>query len=191
MLCSSRLSRARKFGTGHALARLVAIAAVLVGIISAAQAQSPTPTPTPTPTPSPTPSVVNSMVSSGAAVTNLGSNFLERLGNQSSNGFNRLQRTNPGGGGASESTEAPRYRTWFEGYGNYTKNGPVGDFVGDTRKTWGGVAGLGARGAPGTNIGFSVGQSRSAIDIPLALRSATSGLTESGSAARDDRGPYP
>ena len=40
--------------------------------------------------------MVNSMVSSGAALTNLGSNFLERLGNQSSNGFNRLQRTNPG-----------------------------------------------------------------------------------------------
>src|SRR3954447_27082163 len=124
MRCSSRLSRARKFGTGHALARLVAIAAVLVGIMSAAQAQSPTPTPTPTPTPSPTPRVVNSMVSSGAAVTNLGSNFLERLVNQS-NGVNRLQRTNPGGGGASESTEAPRYRTRFEGYGNYTKNGAV------------------------------------------------------------------
>ena len=66
---------------------------------------------------SPTPTVVNSTVSAGAAVTNLGSNFLERLGNQS-NGFNRLQRTNPGGGGASEGTEAPRYRTWFEGYGN-------------------------------------------------------------------------
>ena len=97
--------------------------------------------------------MVNSMVSSSAAVTNLGSNFLERLGNQS-NGFNRLQRTNPGGGGASESTEAPRYRTWFEGYGNYAKNGAVGDFVGDTRKTWGGVAGIGARVAPGINIGL-------------------------------------
>src|SRR3954468_2355490 len=104
MRCSSRLSRARKFGTGHALARLVAIAVVLIGIMSAAQAQSPTPTPTPTPTPSPTPSptptVINSTVSSGAAVTNLGSNFLERLGNQSSNGFNRPQRAKPRGGAA-------------------------------------------------------------------------------------------
>ena len=149
MRCLGRPSRTWKIGTGHALARLVAIAFVLVGIMSAAQAQSPTPTPTPTPTPSPTPSptptVINSTVSSGAALTNLGSNFLERLGNQSSNGFNRLQRTNPGGGGASESTEAPRYRTWFEGYGNWTKNGAVGDFVGDSRKTWGGVAGIGAR----------------------------------------------
>jgi uncharacterized protein with beta-barrel porin domain len=189
MRCSSRLWRARKIGTGGALARLVAIAVVLVGIISAAQAQSPTPTPTPTPTPSPTPTVVNSMVSSGAAVTNLGSNFLERLGNQS-NGFKRLQRTNPGGGGASESMEAPRYRTWFEGYGNYAKNGAVGDFVGDTRKTWGGVAGIGARVAPGINIGFSVDQSRSAIDIPLALQSATIDLTQIGFTASIDRGPW-
>src|SRR4029434_4808371 len=124
MDCMRCSSRARKIETGRTLARLVAIAFVLVGIMSAAHAQSPTPTPTPTPTPSPTPSptptVSNSTVQSGAALTNLGSNFLERLGNQSSNGFNRLQRTNPGGGGASESTEAPRYRTWFEGHGNFT-----------------------------------------------------------------------
>jgi uncharacterized protein with beta-barrel porin domain len=189
MDCMRCSSRARKIETGGALARLVAIAVVLVGIISAAQAQSPTPTPTPTPTPSPTPTVVNSMVSSGAAVANLGSNFLERLGNQS-NGFNRLQRTNPGGGGASESTEAPRYRTWFEGYGNYAKNGAVGDFVGDTRKTWGGVAGIGARVAPGINIGLSIDQSRSAIDIPLALQSATIDLTQIGFTASVDSGPW-
>ena len=134
--------------------------------------------------------MVNSMVSSGAAVANLGSNFLERLGNQSSNGFNRLQRTNPGGGGASESTEAPRYRTWFEGYGNSTKNGAIGDFVGDRRTTWGGVAGIGARVAPGINIGFSVDQSRSAIDIPLALQSATIDLTQLGFTASVDSGPW-
>ena len=122
--------------------------------------------------------------------TNLGSNFLERLGNQSSNGFNRLQRTNPGGGGASESTEAPRYRTWFEGYGNSTKNGAIGDFVGDRRTTWGGVAGIGARVAPGINLGFSVDQSRSAIDIPLALQSATIDLTQLGFTASVDSGPW-
>src|SRR5947208_3333343 len=157
MRCSSRLSRARKIGTGRALTWLAIVFVLAAGTLSSAYAQSPTPTPTPTPspTPSPTPTVINSTVSSGAALTNLGSNFLERLGNQSSNGFNRLQRTNPGGGGASESTEAPRYRTWFEGYGNYTKTGAIGDFVGDNRKTWGGVAGIGARVAPGINIGFS------------------------------------
>ena len=191
MRCSSRLSRARKIGAGHALARLIAITLVLAtGMLSSAYAQSPTPTPTPTPTPSPTPIVVNSMVSSAAAVTNLGSSFLERLGNQSSNGFNRMQRSNPGGGGASESAEAPRYRTWFEAYGISATNGPLVDFVGDKRKTLGGVAGIGARVAPGINIGFSVDQSRSDIDIPLALQSATIDLTQFGFTASVDSGPW-
>ena len=51
----------------------------------------------------PTPRLINSTISAGATVTNLGSNFLERLGNQATNGFSRMLRTNPGGGGASES----------------------------------------------------------------------------------------
>jgi uncharacterized protein with beta-barrel porin domain len=192
MRCSPRPSRAWKIGTGQALARLVAIVLVVMAVTSSAQAQTPTPTPTPTasPTPTPTPTVINSTVSSSVALTDLGSNFLERLGNLQSNGLSRLQRTNPGGGGASESTEVPRYRTWFEGYGNSTKNGAIGDFVGDSRKTWGGVAGIGARVAPGINIGFSVDQSRSAIDIPLALQSATIDLTQLGFTASIDSGPW-
>jgi uncharacterized protein with beta-barrel porin domain len=187
---SLRPSRACKIGTSRALARLAAIAFVLVGITSAAQAQTPPTPPTPPVAPEATAIAVNSMVSSNAALANLGSNFLERLGNQSSNGFNRLQRTNPGGGGASGSAEPPRYRTWFEGYGNSTKNGAVGDFVGDRRKTWGGVAGIGARVAPGINLGFSVDQSRSAIDVPLALQSATIDLTQLGFTASVDSGPW-
>jgi uncharacterized protein with beta-barrel porin domain len=187
---SLRPSRAWKIGTSRALARLAAIAFVLVGITSAAQAQTPPTPPTPPVAPEPTAIAVNSMLSSNAALANLGSNFLERLGNQSSNGFNRLQRSNPGGGGASESAEPPRYRTWFEGYGNSTKNGAVGDFVGDSRKTWGGVAGIGARVAPGINLGFSVDQSRSSIDIPLALQSATIDLTQLGFTASVDSGPW-
>lgn len=173
---------------GHALARLAAIALVPLAVVSAAQAQTP-PNPALTP-PSPTPVMINSAVSSGAALTNLGSGFLERLGNQSSNGFSRLQRTNPGGGGAAEAAEAPRYRTWFEFYGQSAKNGAVGDFVGDRRQTWGGVAGIGARVAPGFNVGFSVDQSRSAIDIPLALQSATIDLTQLGFNASVDSGPW-
>jgi uncharacterized protein with beta-barrel porin domain len=183
MRCSWRLL----IGTVDALPRLTAIAFVLIGITSAAQAQT-QPPPTP-PEPETTATTVNSMVSSNAALANLGSSFLERLGNQS-NGINRLQRTNPGGGGASEGTEPPRFRTWFEGYGNTTKNGAVGDFVGDSRKTWGGVAGIGARLAPGINVGLSVDQSRSAIDIPLALQSATIDLTQIGLTASIDSGPW-
>jgi uncharacterized protein with beta-barrel porin domain len=132
--------------------------------------------------------MINSTVAAGATVTNLGSNFLERLG--TTNGFSRMLRTNPGGGGASEAAETPRYRTWFEGYGIAASNGPLGLFVGDNRKTWGGVAGVGARIMPGVNIGFSVDQSRTSIDVPLALQSATIDLTQFGFNASVDAGPW-
>jgi uncharacterized protein with beta-barrel porin domain len=167
---------------------------------SPAHAQSPSPTPTPTPSPSPTPlpspsptptsTSINSDLSAGAAVTNLGSNFLERLGNQASSGFGRTLRTNPGGGGASEATNAPQFRTWGEAYGISVTTGAQADFVGDHRQTWGGVAGLGATVAPGINLGLSVDQSRTAIDVPLALQSATVDLTQLGFNASVDKGPW-
>ena len=123
-------------------------------------------------------------------MTNLGSNFLERLGNQASSGFGRTLRTNPGGGGASEATDAPRFRTWGEAYGISVNTGAQADFVGDHRRTWGGVAGLGATVAPGVNLGVSVDQSRTAIDVPLALQSATLDLTQFGFNASVDKGPW-
>jgi uncharacterized protein with beta-barrel porin domain len=134
--------------------------------------------------------MINSNLAAGSTVTNLGSNFLERLGNQATNGFNRMWRTNPDGGGASEALEAPRFRTWFEGYGISARNDAVGDFAGDRRKTIGGVAGFGARVAPGINLGFSVDQSRTDIDVPLALQSATIDLTQLGVHATVDKGPW-
>ncbi len=177
--------------------RVLAIALLLaVATVSQAQAQSPsptpspTPTPTPSPTPSPTPTVINSSFSAGSTVTNLGSNFLERLGNQATSGFDKAMRSNPGGGGASESTEAPRFRSWAEAYGLTATTGPLGYFVGDRRRTYGGVAGIGARVAPGVNVGFSVDQSHTAIDIPLALQSATLDLTQLGFNASVDKGPW-
>ena len=134
--------------------------------------------------------MINADLSAGATVINLGSNFLERLGNQASNGFNRMSRNNPGGGGASEAAEAPRFRTWFEGYGISARNDAIGDFVGDRRKIFGGVAGFGARLAPGVNVGFSVDQSHTDIDVPLALQSATIDLTQFGFNASVDKGPW-
>jgi uncharacterized protein with beta-barrel porin domain len=203
MRCSLRPSRDGKTGGGRGLVGALAIALVLaVAVASSAQAQSPTPTPTPTttptptptptpsPTPSPTPTVINSKMSAGAAVTNLGSNFLERLGDQATSGFRKAMGSNPGGGGASESTEQPGFRTWAEAYGISARTGAIGDFVGDRRTTWGGVAGFGARVAPGVNVGFSVDQSHSAIDIPLALQSATLDLTQLGFNASVDKGPW-
>jgi uncharacterized protein with beta-barrel porin domain len=123
-------------------------------------------------------------------VEHLGSNFLERLGNQASSGFGSALQNNPGGGGASEATEAPRFRTWGEAYGISARTGAQGDFVGDRRQTWGGVAGFGARVAPGVNVGVSVDQSRTSIDVPLALQSATLDLTQFGFNASVDKGPW-
>ncbi|MGB6396199.1 MAG: autotransporter outer membrane beta-barrel domain-containing protein [Bradyrhizobium sp.] len=197
MCGSSRPSRTTETGVGRWLATAVAIALVLgltMAAIPAAHAQTPSPTPTPTPTPSPTPiptpTMINSDVSSAATVANLGSSFLERLGNQASGGFNRISRSNPGGGGASETAEGPRYRAWGEAYGISATTGPLGFFVGDHRQTWGGVAGVGARVAPGVNVGFSVDQSRTSIDVPLAFQSAALDLTQLGFNASVDKGPW-
>src|SRR5579862_3321097 len=60
----------------------------------------------------PTPVTPMTDLSAGAAVTDLGSSFLERLGDQSSGGFNRASRSNPGGGGASETLDGQTFRTW-------------------------------------------------------------------------------
>jgi uncharacterized protein with beta-barrel porin domain len=195
---SRRSSRAMETGAGRWLVRaiFVAFAFGVCFSVKPAQAQTvvaavpiPTPTPTPTPVP-PTPSIPASDLSSGAAIANLGSNFLERLGDQASGGFGRASRSNPGGGGASEATDGPRFRSWGELYGISSKTGPQADFVGDHRQTSGGVAGIGARIAPGVNVGFSIDQSRTGIDVPLAMQSATLDLTQFGFNASIDKGPW-
>ena len=194
MCCRSRLSQAKETGTCRRLVVAAAIAFVLAVATASSSVQAQTLTPNgslaPRPTPSPTPTAINSDLSAGAAVTNLGSNFLERLGSQATSGFGGALRNNPAGGGASESTEAPRFRTWAEAYGISARTRAQGDFVGDHRQTWGGVAGFGSRVAPGVNVGVSVDQSRTAIDVPLALQSATLDLTQLGFNASVDKGPW-
>ena len=59
-----------------------------------------------------------------------------------------------------------------------------------SRQTYGGVAGFGARVAPGVNVGFSVDQSHTDIDVPLAFQSATLDLTQLGFNASVDKGPW-
>jgi len=194
MRCSSRPLRLKEIRAGG---RFAGALPIVFGIILAAapppaQAQiapRPPPTPPPTPLPTPSPSDINSNLSLGAAVTNLGSNFLERLGNEASYGFSRTLRNNPGGG-ASETMDAPRFRTWGEAYGIWARTGAQADFVGDRRQTWGGVGGIGARLAPGVNAGVSVDQSHTKIDVPLALQAATLDLTQIGANASVDKGPW-
>ncbi|WP_028136803.1 autotransporter outer membrane beta-barrel domain-containing protein [Bradyrhizobium japonicum] len=199
MCCTSQPSGTRRtIGRGRvgrvAAAIVVFAIVVMMSAISPVLAQSPTPTPTPTPTPSPTPIPTPTSTNYDQSVRNgalnLGSSFLERLGNQASGGFDRALRTNPGGGGASAAAEDPRYRTWVEGYGISVRTDAQGDFVGDKRKTVGGVAGFGARVAPGVNLGFSVDQSHTDVDVPLALQSATLDLTQIGFSGSVDKGPW-
>jgi uncharacterized protein with beta-barrel porin domain len=185
MRCSSRpRETGRKAETGRSYIRAFAItfgvAATLAPPSAWADAVARFPTPTD----------VNSDMSGGAATLNLGSNFLERLGNQATWGFGTAGRNNPGGGGASEATEAPRFRTWGEAYGVSAHTGAQGDFVGDHRQTWGGVVGVGMRVAPGFNVGISVDQSHTGIDVPLALQSASLDLTQIGVNASLDKGPW-
>jgi uncharacterized protein with beta-barrel porin domain len=195
MCCSSRLPRTKQTGAGGSLARAVALVFVLaIAASSSAQAQTPEPAPCPYrcfPTPPiPTPSSINADISAGSTAANLGSSFLERLGDQATNGFGNALRNNPGGGGASQSSDPPVFRTWGEAYGITANTQAQGNFVGDSRSTVGGVAGVGARIAPGVNIGLSVDQSDTAIDVPLAFQSATLDLTQIGFNASVDKGPW-
>jgi uncharacterized protein with beta-barrel porin domain len=188
MRCASRPWRAGGIGPGRRLALAIA-----VGIVLAATGLSPVraqllPAPAPTPTPGLT--IISSEISVSNATSNLGSSYLERLGNQATNSIDRIARTNPGGGGASQAAEAPKFRIWGEGYGISSKTDQQGDFAGDRRTTWGGVAGIGATVGPGVNLGLSVDQSQSKIDVPLAFQSATLDLTQIGANFSVDKGPW-
>src|ERR1700749_5040650 len=99
----------------------------------------------PPPPPVPAASTTASDLSAGAGIANLGSNFLERLGDQASGGFGRASRSNPGGGGASEALDGQVFRSWGELYGISSTTAAQGPFFGDKRSTAGGIAGFGAR----------------------------------------------
>jgi uncharacterized protein with beta-barrel porin domain len=201
MGCSSRPLRAMTTEAARKVAMTIACAVTLAAAAVpmsayAAQALPPAPTPTPTPTPTlsdppvPTPTTINSDVSSGSTALYLGSSFLERLGDQATSGLGAAQRSNPGGGGAPAAAEPLRVRTWGEVYGIAATTSAQGDFFGDRRKTLGGTAGVGATLLPGVNLGLSVDQSRTNIDVPLALQSATLDFTQFGFTASVDKGPW-
>jgi uncharacterized protein with beta-barrel porin domain len=130
----------------------------------------------------------NIQFSATAAQFDLSSSFLQRLARQATYGF--ALRDSSGGGGASQTTADPLYRVWGESYGLTSRTGPQGTFIGDRRNTFGGVAGIGATIAPGLNIGFSVDQSRTDIDVPLAFQSATLDMTQLGINAAYNNGPW-
>lgn len=130
----------------------------------------------------------NSHFAAHAAQFDIGSSFLQRLGREATYGF--AARDNSGGGGASQSTADPVYRTWAESYGISSHTAAQGTFVGDRRKAIGTVGGIGATIAPGLNVGFSADESRTQIDVPLALQNGTLGMTQIGVNASYTNGPW-
>lgn len=130
----------------------------------------------------------NSQLSVNAAQFDIGSSFLQRLAREATSGY--AVRDNSGGGGASRSSAEPLYRTWAETYGIRARTAAQGTFVGDKRGTLGVVGGIGATVAPGLNVGFSVDQSQTWIDVPLALQTASLGMTQLGINASYVNGPW-
>lgn len=158
----------------------VALAAVLAP--SPAKAQTAPPVITPADYAAPRAGIV--------ALIDLGSHFLRRLGQQATWGYNVALGSNPNGGGASESMTNSTVRSWAEGYGLGARTNRQGDFVGDTRQTVGAVGGLGLTLAPGFNVNVSVDQSRTRIDVPLALQTGTIDLTQLGVVASYTSGAW-
>ncbi|MEW6643153.1 MAG: autotransporter outer membrane beta-barrel domain-containing protein [Pseudomonadota bacterium] len=136
--------------------------------------------PPPPPPPGPNTTDIETQFASHQALFDLGSNFLRRLGDQSTWGTNAALGKNPGGGGASDGAAPQTFRSWAEVYGISSRTDPQGAFTGDHRRTYGGVAGLGATVLPGFNVGVSVDRSETKIDMPEALQSAKLGLTQLG-----------
>lgn len=161
----------------------VATATAIAALIGASDARAQL-----APVPIPLPADNNVQFSATAAQLDLSTSFLQRLNRQATYGF--TMRDSSGGGGASQSTADPLYRVWAESYGLTSRTDPQGTFVGDRRKTFGGVGGIGATIAPGLNIGFSVDQSRTDINVPLALQSATLDMTQLGVNAAYNNGPW-
>ena len=130
----------------------------------------------------------NSAVSVGFAQFDLGTRFLKFLGDQG--GVNWQGAPNQGGGGAPAAPAAPTYRAWLEGYGLHTRMDPQTDFSGDTRKSFGGVAGLGMKVAPGAMIGVSVDQSHTKVDVTDLPQRAKFDLTQIGVNGVYETGPW-
>ncbi len=166
----------------------MATATSIAVLLGASGARAQVPPFNPVGLPIPLPADNNIQFSAMAAQIDLSSSFLQRLNRQATYDF--AMRDNSGGGGASQSIADPLYRVWGESYGLTSRTDAQGAFVGDRRKTFGGVGGIGATIAPGLTVGFSVDQSRTNIDVPLAFQSATLDMTQLGINAAYNNGPW-
>jgi uncharacterized protein with beta-barrel porin domain len=174
--------QAGRLGRWHAgFCTLAATAVVLAAAMTAGHAQSRGPLPPPPPSVSTTAAEIGA--GSASTLFDLGSRYLQTLGNQGGPGWQANQfgtGPNPGGGGAPAAPAAPKYRAWTELYGLSAQTGAQTNYPGDTRRTIGGVAGLAMTVAPGATLGLSVDQSHSKIGITGLPQSAGLDLTQVG-----------
>jgi len=91
---------------------------------------------------------------------------------------------------AAPAPPDPRYRTWFEGYGSRSHTDAQGTFNGDTRRVFGGVAGIGYTLAPGVSVGASVDQGHTKTDVNGGTQSSRMDMTQIGVNAAFYSGPW-
>jgi uncharacterized protein with beta-barrel porin domain len=177
-----RTARARRFFHGAALALAAAIFATTFSGQTFAQPACTPFVPCP-----PVPAANgNVYASSQAGLFDIGSHFQNRLGAIISARTAASAGNNPQGGGAEMVYD--RYRTWFEGYGINTTTDAQDAFLGDRRKMYGGLAGIGMRVAPGVTLGVSVDRNTTDVDMPGA--SGRIDLTQVGAVGAFEHGPW-
>jgi uncharacterized protein with beta-barrel porin domain len=125
-----------------------------------------------------------------AALFDIGTQFLRRLGQEATNEFNGPPLSNNPQGGGADAPGVARYRTWFESYGMMSRANARGEFPGDQRKTWGGVAGIGITPVPGMAFGLSVDRNWTKVDVSALPQGGTIDLTQVGINATFESGPW-
>jgi uncharacterized protein with beta-barrel porin domain len=131
----------------------------------------------------------NNAISTEFAAFDLGSKFLHTMNDHSTSYFGGgYTLPNPEGGGAGN--DQPRFRSWVETYGLWSSTAAREGFVGDNRRSLGGVAGFGANIVPGGWVGVSIDQSRTNINAPAAMQSAGFDLTQIGLNGSYEFGPW-
>jgi uncharacterized protein with beta-barrel porin domain len=171
-----------------ALRRVVVAAAIIIAMTTTGWAQcvrscNPAPAPAPPPQVPATSSAIGA--SSNDALFGLGTQYLQLLGGMGGPSWqSSLFGTgpNPGGGGAPAPPAGPTWRAWGEVYGQTSHTGAQdqANFPGDSRRTYGGVAGLAMNVTPSATLGVSVDQSKTSIDIVGLPQHAGLDLTQIG-----------
>jgi uncharacterized protein with beta-barrel porin domain len=159
----------------------IAACALLFGVGTASAQRPPPPPPPPTPSVSTTSGAAG--LGSNYALYQLGSGFLQNLaGRGGPSAYSSLFGTgaNPNGGGAPAPIDLPRWTAWTQLYGIAAKTDAQNTYPGDTRRTYGGTAGIMFNVTPQAMLGLSVDQSHTGIDIAGLPQHAKFDLTQIG-----------